>query len=153
MLQNRKVNYSDDKSQSLGPISSQIHPNIGTYVGVVVITTVVLKSSVFWDITPCSPLKVNRCFGGACRWFFAWLILSTLKMEATCSSETSVELQRTIRRCIPEDRTLCWNVYLQQDAERHRHNTDASNRYADRTWAGSCAVLTIWMINSFCMKI
>jgi hypothetical protein len=26
-----------------------------------------LKSSIFWDITPCSPLKVNRRFGGTCR--------------------------------------------------------------------------------------
>jgi hypothetical protein len=28
----------------------------------------------------------------------------TLKMEAICSSETSVEFQRTTRRYIPEDR-------------------------------------------------
>jgi hypothetical protein len=27
-----------------------------------VLTAVVMKSSIFWDITPCSPLKVNRCF-------------------------------------------------------------------------------------------
>jgi hypothetical protein len=33
---------------------------------------------------------------------FAW----TLKMEATCSSETSVDSQRTTRRYILEDRTL-----------------------------------------------
>jgi hypothetical protein len=26
-----------------------------------------MKSSVFWDITPCSPLKANRRFGGTCR--------------------------------------------------------------------------------------
>jgi hypothetical protein len=26
-----------------------------------------LKSTIFWDITPCSPLKVNRCFGGTYR--------------------------------------------------------------------------------------
>jgi hypothetical protein len=24
----------------------------------------IIKSSIFWDITPCSPLKINRCFGG-----------------------------------------------------------------------------------------
>jgi hypothetical protein len=29
-----------------------------------VLTAVVMKSSVFWDITLCSPLKVNRCFVG-----------------------------------------------------------------------------------------
>jgi hypothetical protein len=26
-----------------------------------------MKSSIFWDIKPCSPLKVKRCFGGAFR--------------------------------------------------------------------------------------
>jgi hypothetical protein len=26
-----------------------------------------MKSSVFWDITPCSPLKISRCFGGSYR--------------------------------------------------------------------------------------
>jgi hypothetical protein len=31
---------------------------------------------------------------------------ATLKMEATCSSETSVDFQRTTRCYIPEDRTL-----------------------------------------------
>jgi hypothetical protein len=25
-----------------------------------------MKSSIFWNITPCSPLKDNRRFGGAC---------------------------------------------------------------------------------------
>jgi hypothetical protein len=48
-----------------------------------------MKSSIFSDITPCNPLKVNRRFGGICclhllsrasachllsRWFLAWLI-------------------------------------------------------------------------------
>jgi hypothetical protein len=27
----------------------------------------VLKNSIFWDITPCSPLNVNRRFGGMFR--------------------------------------------------------------------------------------
>jgi hypothetical protein len=36
------------------------------------------------------------------RWF-AEPISSTLKIEATCFSETSVETQRTTRRHIPED--------------------------------------------------
>jgi hypothetical protein len=26
-----------------------------------------MKSSIFWDITSCSPLRVNRRFGGICR--------------------------------------------------------------------------------------
>jgi hypothetical protein len=32
-----------------------------------VLTAVVVRGSVFWDMTPCTPLKVNRRFGGTCR--------------------------------------------------------------------------------------
>jgi hypothetical protein len=35
-----------------------------------ILTAVVMKSSIFWDITPCSPLKVNRHFGRTCRIYF-----------------------------------------------------------------------------------
>jgi hypothetical protein len=35
---------------------------------------------------------------------FAWLILSTLKMKAACSSETSVDFKRITCRYVPEDR-------------------------------------------------
>jgi hypothetical protein len=38
--------------------------------------------------------------------WFSEPISSTLKMEAICSFETSVETQRTTRRHIPEDDTL-----------------------------------------------
>jgi hypothetical protein len=34
------------------------------YVGSDVLTAVVINSTIFWDITPCSPFKVNRRFGG-----------------------------------------------------------------------------------------
>jgi hypothetical protein len=69
-------------------------------VGFEVLTPMVMKSSIFFDITPCSQLKVNRRFGRTCRphlqgrrmsqariqpensayhllslWFLAWLIL------------------------------------------------------------------------------
>jgi hypothetical protein len=53
-------------------------------VGFEVLTPVVMKNSVFWDITPCSPLKVKRRFRWTYRkqglpfasfWFLAWLIL------------------------------------------------------------------------------
>jgi hypothetical protein len=76
-----------------------------------------MKSTIGRDTTPYSPLSFNRRFGGTHRlhlqgchllacWIFAELISSTLKMEAICSSETSVETQRTTRRHIPEDDTL-----------------------------------------------
>jgi hypothetical protein len=84
--------------------------------------------SIFWDITPCSPLKVNRSFARnespselcllltSC-WFHSWL--STLKKETTHSSETSAELERTTWRYIAEDRTVhnhrCGNLKFNAD--------------------------------------
>jgi hypothetical protein len=57
-------------------------------IGFDVLTSVAVKSSFFWVATPKSPVKAS------------------LKMKATCSSETSVDFQRTTRRYIPEDRPL-----------------------------------------------
>jgi hypothetical protein len=77
-----------------------------------------LKRSALCDVTPRSLLKINQSFGGACRLHLRGLLAtcfmlvsclaysSTLKMEARCFSETSVDFQRTTRRYIPEDRTL-----------------------------------------------
>jgi hypothetical protein len=60
------------------------------------------------------------CVQDACqllaRWF-AESIFSTLKMEAICSSETSVETQRTTRRHIPEEDTLQDILSLNPDPE------------------------------------
>jgi hypothetical protein len=86
-----------------------------------------LKSAVFWDMTPCSPLNVNRRFWGtfrlnlqgrrisqarnqansACYLFqtgFLITLFLDLKLEALYSSETVVDFQRTsLRRYISED--------------------------------------------------
>jgi hypothetical protein len=71
-----------------------------------------MKSTISWDVMSCSLLNVNLRFGGTYRlhlqgrknkfgkkpafkqvasWFLAGLIFLTLKMEAVCSSETSVD--------------------------------------------------------------
>jgi hypothetical protein len=93
------------------------------FVGFEVFTAVVMKSIIFWDVTPCSPLSCDRRFEGTYRLHLqgrrnnfslppayllvrAEIISSTLKMEAICSSETSVATQQTTRRHIPEDDTL-----------------------------------------------
>jgi hypothetical protein len=91
-----------------------------------------MNNPIFWYITSYSPLKVNWSFGGTCRLYLqgrriseaakqetrtkqvvswaCWFMLvsclaysSTLKIEATCSSETWVDCQRTSWRYIPED--------------------------------------------------
>jgi hypothetical protein len=67
---------------------------------------------VFWATTPCSPLKVNRLFGGrpeqADLFAMCFVLLScladssTLEIEVTCSYEMSVDFQRTKWRYIPK---------------------------------------------------
>jgi hypothetical protein len=88
-------------------------------------TAVAVKSSVFWDIPSCGLVKVNRHFGGTYRLHlqgrrvsqaaskqslpdagFCIAYTSTLKMEAECPCETSVDFHRTTRRYITVDRTL-----------------------------------------------
>jgi hypothetical protein len=89
-----------------------------------------LKRSIFWDITPCSLLKVGRRFGGTCglhlhdrrtnrarnereaSLFTTCFTLvscldysSTLNNDATCTSEMSVDFQWTTWPYIREDRT------------------------------------------------
>jgi hypothetical protein len=103
-------------------------------VGFEVLTAVAVKSTIFWDITPCSTLKVNRRFGATYRLHLqgrrisraelclpaAFLLVScssyssTLKMEAICSSVTSVDFQRITRRYISEDSDLQDQCLIQQ---------------------------------------
>jgi hypothetical protein len=72
------------------------------------------NTSICWDITPCSPLKVIQRFGGKCHLylkgrriqkalFSTYITLvsslaysSTPKTDVICSSETSVDFQRII---------------------------------------------------------
>jgi hypothetical protein len=44
-----------------------IRQPVGLLVRVEVLTAVAMESSIFWDIQPCSPVKVNRRFGGPYR--------------------------------------------------------------------------------------
>jgi hypothetical protein len=54
-------------------------------------TAVLMKRAIFWDITPCSPFKVNRRFGGTCRLHLQVLRISQARnyREATCLIHTS----------------------------------------------------------------
>jgi hypothetical protein len=127
-----------------------------------------MKSSIFWDITSCRLLKstyvsevhidsISRiekaeqetskalfvtCFDVG----FLLDLYFDLNMEATYSSETSIDFQRTTWRCIPEGRTLIsdvsspaptqdcvnfWVFFLSPDATKYVHtpfNTDNTSR-------------------------
>jgi hypothetical protein len=76
-----------------------------------------LKTSIFWDIIPYSPLELDRRLGGTCRLHLQGRRISrahtclmqiscsayssTLKMEATCSSETSADFQTDYKASYP----------------------------------------------------
>jgi hypothetical protein len=68
-----------------------------------------LKRTIFWDITLCSLWSVNRRFGGTYRLYLqsrkiSWARELAWKV-AICSSETSVDTQRTTQCYIPKDGT------------------------------------------------
>jgi hypothetical protein len=44
-----------------------------------VLTAVVMKSAIFWDIMPCNPLKVNRRFGGTYRFHLRALLATCFR--------------------------------------------------------------------------
>jgi hypothetical protein len=95
--------YETNGTRKKSSLFLHYFPVLSFLAGFEVLTAVVMKGTIFWDITPCSPLSVNRRFGGTyrllSRWFLAQLIASTLKMETICSSETSVDFQRTTPIC------------------------------------------------------
>lgn len=72
-------------------------------------TAVLRNNSIFSDITQCSPLIVDRCFGGTREWLAFCLLQAgfllglffNLKFEKIYSSEMSAGFQRTIRHYIP----------------------------------------------------
>jgi hypothetical protein len=78
-----------------------------------------MKSSVFWDLTPCVPLKqAEQTACGKCRiiytrenfacavcimLFSGFAYSSALKVGAKCSSEVSVYFKKSTQRYILED--------------------------------------------------
>jgi hypothetical protein len=54
-----------------------------------------MRSSILWNILPCSSLEVNRCFVGTCR----------LHLQGRRIGQAG-NFQRTTRFYIPQDRTL-----------------------------------------------
>jgi hypothetical protein len=63
---------------------------------------VVMKPPIFWDVTPCSPLEAWKALPAT--FFMLDLVYSsTLKMEATCSSEILVDFPYIVM-CISDYR-------------------------------------------------
>jgi hypothetical protein len=114
-------------------ISGMSHAELDTItlVEFEVLTTDVIKSYIFCEITPWSPLKVNRRFRWICQVrnphnadksacftpVSCLAFSSTLKLEAAHSSETSVDFQLSTRYVLLYSllnlyfhTQYCWNI-------------------------------------------
>jgi hypothetical protein len=71
------------KTERVEPTCYTLHTGSHTRLGSEVLTAVVMKSSIFWDTTTCSPLKVNRRFGATYGSLLheSFLLVSLLKPE------------------------------------------------------------------------
>jgi hypothetical protein len=83
------------------------------YVAFEVFTAVVMKSIIFWDVTPCRLLSCNRRFGGTYRLNLQGRRNNSSKNQQVSRWQTSVATQQTTRRHIPEDDTLHFFINLQ----------------------------------------
>jgi hypothetical protein len=70
-----------------------------------------MNNSIFWDMTLCSPLKVNRRFGGAFRLNLQCLRISQARNQREAGSKHSLALLRPWRweRHVPLKRRLFFN--------------------------------------------
>jgi hypothetical protein len=65
-----------------------------------VLTAVVIKSSVFWDITSCNPLKFGQRFGGICRLHLQDRRISQVRNQHEACSKQSSRLHSFISQKI-----------------------------------------------------
>jgi hypothetical protein len=78
---------------------------IDNYVEFKALAAMIMKGSVCWDITRCSPLKVNRRFGGVYHLHLKGLRISQARVKAG-RKERLLTFNRLQSVNIPEDRTL-----------------------------------------------
>jgi hypothetical protein len=103
-------------------------------IGFKALIAVVMKNSGFWVIMPCNPKSRWLAELGSQPAFMLISLVacsSILKMEATCSSETSIDFQQTTRRYIPGGRTLhlpTVNRLKLEERERERERRDRERR-------------------------
>jgi hypothetical protein len=83
----------------MGPISSAARPQSGQTayfsttilcIGFKAFAAVVMKSSIFWDMTSCIPFKVDRYFGGICRLSIqGWRVIQAIYQHEVGSKPAS----------------------------------------------------------------
>jgi hypothetical protein len=76
-------------------------------VGIEVLTAVVMKCSIFWDITLCSQLKVNRRFGEICHFHVQGQKVGQARNQLKADSKNSYY---TLVCCLANSFTLKMDV-------------------------------------------
>jgi hypothetical protein len=66
LCQARNQHEAGSKQHCL--LHAGFYKHVGTH------TSIILKSTIFWDITPCSPMRVNRRFGEHIAWRWRWYV-------------------------------------------------------------------------------
>jgi hypothetical protein len=61
-------------------------PAIEILVGSEVLTAVAIKRSVYWDITPCSPVRASRRFGGTHVYFLGQRVSQESNQQVSLSA-------------------------------------------------------------------
>jgi hypothetical protein len=99
-------------------------------------------SSVFWNITPYSPLKVNRSFEGKCfiRFQGRWIIQARNQRKGDSKQNLLATLFTQVYSCYPEDggdmfrRNVCWfqrttRRYILEDRSLYKHRYENLKPY------------------------
>jgi hypothetical protein len=94
----------------------------------------IIKSSFFWVIMPCSPLKVNRNFGGTYRHYLQGLKISQARKQLEVGSKQSFMLvscsaySSTLKMNVPPKRRLTFQRTIQRYILKvktlHNHHCD-----------------------------
>jgi hypothetical protein len=79
------------------------------FVACEVLTAVVIKSTILWDIMFCSPLNVNRRFLGTCRLHLQGLRIRQARNKREAGSERSYLCHIGLEATIPSKRRLTFN--------------------------------------------
>jgi hypothetical protein len=87
-----------------------------------------MKSSIFWDIMPYSPLKIDQRFGGTYRLHLHERRIYQTETSRACliATETSVHFQRTTRSKIKEIELFTTEVYFLAVHDFSTHNYSES---------------------------
>jgi hypothetical protein len=70
------------------------------YVGFEVLKVVVMKSFIFWDITPCSLLKMNRYFRGTCPFYIQGHTMNPARNQCEEGSMLASKYHLTFNRLL-----------------------------------------------------